>query len=73
AISTDVECLFSHDGLNVMKWHHNLSVESTIDQTVLNSQIKHPGLVDDNELTEFFSYKSKKPNNGGRKLMTEDD
>ncbi|SJK97346.1 uncharacterized protein ARMOST_00598 [Armillaria ostoyae] len=73
ATSTDVEHLFSHSGLNIMKQHHNLSAESTIDQTVLNSWIKHPGLVDDDELTEFFSNKSKRPNNGGRKLMTEND
>ncbi|KAK0229936.1 ribonuclease H-like domain-containing protein [Armillaria nabsnona] len=72
ATSTDIEHLFSHGGLNVMKWHHNLSAESTIDQTVLNSWIKHPGLINDNELMEFFSNKSKRPNNGGKKQMMED-
>ncbi|PBL03910.1 hypothetical protein ARMGADRAFT_904602, partial [Armillaria gallica] len=35
ATSTNVEHLFSHDGLNVTKCRHNLSAESTIDQTVL--------------------------------------
>lgn len=73
ATSTDVEHLFLHGGLNVMKWHHNLSAELMIDQTVLNSWIKHPGLVNDDELMDFFSNKSKRPNNDGRKLTTEDD
>lgn len=72
ATSTDIEHLFSHSGLNITKRHYNLSVESTIDQTVLNLWIKHPGLVNDNELTEFFSTKSKQPNNGGKKQTTED-
>ncbi len=44
-----------------------------IDQTMLNSWIKHPGLVNDDELMDFFSNKSKRPNNDGRKLTTEDD
>lgn len=67
ATSTDVEWLFSHGGLNVTKQRHALSVESTIDQTVLNSWVKCPGLVDEDELTEFFNNKSKRPNNGGKK------
>ncbi|KAK0430951.1 hypothetical protein EV421DRAFT_1720996, partial [Armillaria borealis] len=67
ATSTDVEQLFSHGGLNMTKWHHNLSTESTIAQTVLNSWIKYPGLVDNDELTEFFNNKSKRPNNGGKR------
>ncbi|PBK83214.1 hypothetical protein ARMGADRAFT_1038015 [Armillaria gallica] len=70
AMSTDVERLFSHSGLNVTKWHHNLSAESTITQTVLNSWIKYPGLVDDDELTKFFNNKSKRPNNRGKKVVT---
>ncbi|SJL16303.1 uncharacterized protein ARMOST_19823 [Armillaria ostoyae] len=70
AMSTNVERLFSHGRLNVTKQHHNLSVESTIAQTVLNSWIKYPGLVNDDELTEFFNNKSKRPNNGGKKVVT---
>ncbi len=72
ATSTDVEHLFSHGGLNVMKQHHNLSAESTIDQTVLNSWIKHPSLINNNKLMEFFSNKSKRPNNGGKKQTMDD-
>ncbi len=44
AMSTDVERLFSHGGLNVMKHCHNLLAESTIDQTVLNSCWLNPVL-----------------------------
>lgn len=48
------------------KRRHNLSAESTIDQTVLNSWTKCPGLVIEDELSQFFNNKSKQPNNGGR-------
>ncbi len=68
-MSTDVERLFSHGGLILTKRHHNLSAESTIAQMVLNSWIKYPGLVDDDELTEFFNNKSKRPNNRGKKVV----
>ncbi len=66
-MSTDVERLFSHGGLNVTKRWHTLSTKSTIDHMVLNSWVKCPGLVDEDELTEFFNNKSKYLNNGGKK------
>ncbi|KAK0234657.1 hypothetical protein EDD85DRAFT_774228 [Armillaria nabsnona] len=62
--STDVEHLFSHGGLNVMKHRHNLSAESTIDQMVLNLWMKHSGLLLEDEITQLFNNKSKQPNNG---------
>lgn len=55
-----------------MKRCHNLSVESTIDQTVLNLWIKHPGLINEDELAEFFNNKLKWPNNGSKKKGTVD-
>ncbi|PBK66622.1 hypothetical protein ARMSODRAFT_851058, partial [Armillaria solidipes] len=57
--STDVECLFSHGGLNVTKCHHNLSAKSTIDQTVLNSWLARPGLVPQDDIAAYFNDKSK--------------
>ncbi len=48
------------------KHRHNLSAESTINQTVLNSWTKCPGLVIEDELSQFFNNKSKRPNNRGR-------
>lgn len=65
ATSTNVECLFLHGGLNVTKCRHNLSAESTIDQTVLNSWLAHPGLIPQDDIAAYFNDKSKRPNNGG--------
>ncbi|SJL16081.1 uncharacterized protein ARMOST_19597 [Armillaria ostoyae] len=72
ATSTDVERLFSHGGLNMMKHRHNLSAESTIDQTVLNSWTKCPGLLPEDEITQFFNDKSKRPNNSGARAKAVD-
>ncbi len=72
ATSTDVEHLFSHGGLNVTKRRHNLSAESTIDQTVLNSWLARPGLVPEDEISAYFNDKSKQPNNGGKKIRQSD-
>lgn len=49
------------------KWQHALSTKSTIDQMVLNLWVKCPSLVDEDELTDFFNNKSKRPNNGKKK------
>ncbi|KAK0430083.1 uncharacterized protein EV420DRAFT_1657773 [Desarmillaria tabescens] len=70
--STDVEQLFSHGGLNVTKHRHNLSAESTIDQTVLNSWFKHPGLVPQDLVSAYFNDKHKRPNNGGKNRYATD-
>ncbi|SJL18951.1 uncharacterized protein ARMOST_22554 [Armillaria ostoyae] len=72
ATSTDVEHLFSHGGLNMTKHRHNLSAESTIDQTVLNSWTKCSGLLPEDEIMQFFNDKSKWPNNGGARAKATD-
>ncbi len=61
-----MEQLFSHGGLNITKRWHNLSTELTIDQTVLNSWFKCPGLVPQDLVSAYFNDKHKWPNNGGK-------
>ncbi|PBK81605.1 hypothetical protein ARMGADRAFT_857341, partial [Armillaria gallica] len=58
AASTDVEQVFSHGGLVINKWCHNLSAESTCANVILNSWDKVDGLIPKKILVKRFNEKA---------------
>ncbi|KAK0433216.1 uncharacterized protein EV420DRAFT_1234592, partial [Desarmillaria tabescens] len=57
ATLTDVEQVFSYSGLVVNKHHHNLSLESTRANVILNSWGKVEGLIPKKILVKKFNKK----------------